>query len=96
MSKPLQVLVVEDSEDDAALVVETLKESGYEPIHQRVETPEEMKAALLQNCWDVILSDYMMPRFDALRAMRLIKEMGLDLPFIIVSGSIGEGSPSPP
>jgi two-component system sensor histidine kinase UhpB len=90
MSKPLQVLVVEDSEDDAALVVETLKESGYEPIHQRVETPEEMKAALLQNCWDVILSDYMMPRFDALRAMRLIKEMGLDLPFIIVSGSIGE------
>jgi light-regulated signal transduction histidine kinase (bacteriophytochrome) len=83
-------LVVEDSEDDTALVLETLKESGYEPIHQRVETPEEMEAALRGDHWDLVVSDYMMPCFDAPRAMEMIKQAGLDVPFIIVSGSIGE------
>lgn len=90
METSLQVLIVEDSEDDTRLVVEALKDRGYQPTYQRVETPEEMKEALLKKRWDVILSDYFMPRFDALKAMRLMKDAGFDLPFIIISGSIGE------
>lgn len=90
MQKPLHILVVEDSEDDTALVLEMLKEHGYRPVHRRVETPEEMTNALRQNRWDVVVADYTMPRFNALDAMRLIHEAGLDIPFIIVTGSIGE------
>lgn len=90
MGTSLQVLIVEDSEDDTRLIVEALKERGYHPVYQRVQTPEEMKEALRQKHWDVVLSDYFMPRFDALKAMYLMKEAGLDLPFIIISGSIGE------
>jgi len=90
MGKLLRVLIVEDSEDDAKLVLEELKQRGYNPVHRRVETPEEMKAALRQNDWDVVLSDYMMPRFSVPEAMDLIKKAGLDIPFIIVSGNIGE------
>jgi len=90
MQKPLHILIVEDSEDDTALVLEMLKEHGYRPVHRRVETPEEMMDALRQNRWDVVVSDYTMPHFNALAAMRLIKEACLDIPFIIVTGSIGE------
>ena len=90
MGKLLQVLIVEDSEDDTKLVLEELKQRGYNPVHRRVETPEEMKAALRQNEWDVVLSDYMMPRFSVPEAMDLIRKAGLDIPFIIVSGNIGE------
>ncbi|TAK09280.1 MAG: response regulator [Candidatus Manganitrophaceae bacterium] len=90
MKKSLRVLIVEDSEDDTALVLETLKERGYNPVYKRVEIPEEMIDALRQSPWDVVVSDYTMPRFNALAAMRLIKEAGLDIPFIIVTGSIGE------
>lgn len=90
MEKSLRVLIVEDSEDDTALVLETLKERDFHPVYKRVETPEEMIDALRQSPWDVVVSDYTMPRFNALAAMRLIKEAGLDIPFIIVTGSIGE------
>lgn len=90
MEKSLRILIVEDSEDDTALVLETLKERGYNPVYKRVETPEEMIDALGRSDWDVVISDYIMPRFNALAAMRLIKETGLDIPFIIVTGSIGE------
>ncbi|HZR46180.1 MAG TPA: PAS domain S-box protein [Candidatus Manganitrophaceae bacterium] len=90
MEKPLQVLIVEDSEDDTRLIVEALKERGYDPIYQRVETSEEMITALRQKQWDLILSDYFMPRFDAIKAMQVARESGLDIPFIIISGSIGE------
>ena len=90
MGKALKALIVEDSESDAALIMEALIDGGYEPIPERVETPEEMKSALQAGHWDVVLSDYRMPRFNALQAMRLIRESGLDLPFIIITGSIGE------
>lgn len=90
MEKSLRVLIVEDSEDDTALVLETLKERDFHPVYKRVETPEELIDALRQSPWDVVVSDYTMPRFNALAAMRLIKEAGLDIPFIIVTGSIGE------
>jgi len=90
MNRPLQVLFVEDSEDDAALLQIELKRAGYQPVCQRVETADEMRAALDRQEWDLIIADYRMPRFDGLAALALAKERGLDLPFIIVSGHITE------
>lgn len=83
-------MLVEDSEDDALLVLRELRKGGYDPVSERVETPEAMKAALQKQKWDVIISDYFMPAFSGLAALRLLKESDLDLPFIIVSGKIGE------
>jgi signal transduction histidine kinase len=90
MGKSLNVLLVEDSEDDASFVLRELKRSNYEIHWERVETPEAMNEALDRRRWDVILSDYHMPRFSAPEAFRLVKGRGLDLPFIIISGTVGE------
>jgi PAS domain S-box-containing protein len=90
MGTPLRVLIIEDSEEDTLLIVRELKRGGFDPIHERVETAEAMKAALSRKTWDLILADYSMPHFSGLEALKLLKESGLDLPFIIVSGSIGE------
>jgi two-component system, NarL family, sensor histidine kinase UhpB len=90
VKQPLQVLVVEDSEDDAVLLEIALQRAGYAPACYRVETPEALKAALAQHQWDIVISDYRLPRFDGLAALALVKEKELDLPFIIVSGYITE------
>ncbi|WP_437948515.1 PAS domain-containing protein [Sorangium sp. So ce296] len=90
MGTPLRVLLVEDSEQDARLILRELKRGSYDPSHVRVHTPEGMTEALSRQAYDVVLCDHSMPRFDSLTALRMIKERGLDLPFIIVSGSIGE------
>lgn len=90
MSTPLHVLIVEDSEDDAVLLNRALQRAGYDPVSERVDTPEAMKTALDGQIWDVVLSDYSMPRFSMSEALTMVKEKGLDLPFIIVSGAIGE------
>ncbi len=87
---PLRVLILEDSEDDSLLILHELKRGGFEPDHLRVETREDMADALDAGGWDIIISDYLMPRFNALEALRLMQDKGIDLPFIIVSGSIGE------
>ncbi len=87
---PLRILLVEDSADDAVLLVQTLRRAGYEVTHRRVDTPEEMRAALEQGPWDIVLADYFMPRFSGLAALEILREKGLDLPFIIVSGRLGE------
>ncbi|MBZ5496230.1 MAG: response regulator [Acidobacteriia bacterium] len=87
---PLRLLIVEDSADDAVLLVQTLRRAGYVITHQRVDTPEEMRTALEQGPWDLVLADYFMPRFSGLAALDILREKGLDLPFIIVSGRIGE------
>ena len=87
--QPLRVLLVEDNEDDAALILRLLRRSGYEPDWQRVQTAEALDAALAQGHWDVVLSDYAMPQFDGLRALRTLREQSAFLPFIIISGSIG-------
>jgi PAS domain S-box-containing protein/putative nucleotidyltransferase with HDIG domain len=92
MAVPLRVLVVEDSEDDAALVVRELRRGGYEPVVTRVDTADAMNAALDHQTWDVILADYMMPQFSAPAALKLVQDRGLDVPFIVVSGTIGEGT----
>ena len=88
--KPLRVLIVEDAEYDALLLADHLQRSGYQVTSQRVETAEAMSAALASDEWDVILADYHLPQFSAPAALRLLQASGRDLPFIIVSGSIGE------
>lgn len=90
MGKPLRVLIVEDSEDDAHLLRLELRRSGYEPDFKRVETSASMRKELEQQEWDVVISDYVMPTFSGLEALSVLKESGLDVPFIIVSGNIGE------
>lgn len=90
MSRPLRVLIIEDSEDDVALVLRELRRAGYEPEFQRVETAEEMKEALAGQKWEIVICDYAMPRFNAPAALRVLRESGIDIPFIIVSGTIGE------
>ena len=87
---PLRVLIVEDSEDDSVLILRELRRSGFAPASQRVETPEAMRLALSQQPWDVVISDYSMPRFSGLAALSTLRESDLDLPFIVVSGNIGE------
>ena len=90
MTTPLRILIVEDSEADAELLLRELRRGGYAPEFERVETPEGLDDALARQPWDLIVSDYAMPRFNGLQALKLAQEKGFDIPFIIVSGSIGE------
>src|SRR2546423_10058292 len=90
MNRTLRVLHVEDSERDVALLTRYLTRAGYALTSERVETAEQMRAALSAREWDVILCDYSMPHFDAIQALELLKETGLDIPFIIISGTVGE------
>jgi signal transduction histidine kinase len=91
MGAPLRLLLLEDSEDDEVLVLAALRAGGYEPRHRRVYTAEAMRRALADGPWDLIISDYFMPPdFDAKVALRIVKELASDVPFIIVSGSVGE------
>lgn len=87
---PLQVLIVEDSENDALLLQLELQRAGYETVCHRVDTAAAMSAALNRQRWDVVIADYVMPLFNGLAALALVREKGLDLPFIIVSGHITE------
>jgi len=87
---PLRALLVEDSEDDAALVLLALQEGGYEVTWQRVDTPEAAAEALRAQTWDVIISDFHMPHFNAPAALALRRQLGVETPFIIVSGTVGE------
>ena len=90
MTKTLRVLHVEDSERDVTLISRHLREAGYQLISERVETADDMNAALAASEWDIILCSYSMPRFDALSALTVLRKSGLDLPFLIISGTIGE------
>src|SRR5258708_14310432 len=90
MTKSLAILLVEDSEGDALLISRRIQRAGYELTFKRVDTADTMLAALGERSWDVILSDYVMPNFSAPAALKVLKNSGLDLPFIVVSGAIGE------
>jgi CheY-like chemotaxis protein len=69
MPTPLHVLIVEDSIDDAALLLYELKRGGYEPIHQRVDTAEGVEQAFATGSWDLVLVDFTMPQFSGRRAL---------------------------
>src|SRR5512133_2107450 len=90
MSKPVKVLIVEDSEDDAKLALRALRQGGFDPASRRVQTATELKTALAEERWDAVISDYKMPGFTGLDALRIFRSTGLDIPFILVSGTIGE------
>ena len=88
--KSLRVLIVEDSENDEMLLIRELKKGGYDPVYKRVETVATMKKALKEKQWDIILCDYSLPKFNARSAIALLKEANIDIPIIILSGTVGE------
>ena len=90
MNKPtLRTLIIEDSEDDALLLTRYLQQT-YELVHTRVDSAEGLNQALKQSEWDLVLSDHSMPSFDSFAALQIVQQSERDLPFIIVSGAIGE------
>jgi two-component system cell cycle sensor histidine kinase/response regulator CckA len=90
MTEPLHVLLVEDSATDAKLIIQALRQTGRPAEFERVQTAPAMRDALRRKEWDVVISDWSMPHFSALMALAILRETGLDLPFIIVSGTMGE------
>jgi len=90
MNKTLRVLVVEDSDDDFELLLHELRRSGIDPDWNRVQTEDAFRKALEEREWDVIIADYILPHFGAEAALEIVREMSLDVPFIVVSGTIGE------
>ena len=90
MPNLLRVLIVEDSAEDAELLLHELQRGGYEPVCERVETTAAMQAALGRQTWDLVVSDHSVLQLDSLGALNVLKASGADIPFIIVSGTIGE------
>ncbi|HEX5753009.1 MAG TPA: ATP-binding protein [Archangium sp.] len=90
MTRPLRVLLVEDNPDDQELVERELRRGDFEVSSHRVQSAEELRAALEPGAWDIILSDYCLPGFNAPAALDIVRDSGLDIPFIVVSGSVGE------
>ena len=90
MNTPIRVLIVEDSEDDTVLIVRELKNSGFDVQFERVDNHKDMKDSLDNQDWDIIFCDYSMPKFDGISALKLLHEENHELPFILVSGTIGE------
>lgn len=90
MATLLRVLLVEDSETDMHVILRELQRGGYEVECERVETRPEMQVALSQRGWDLILCDYTLPKFSAANALKALHQSGLDLPFIVISGTIEE------
>src|SRR3712207_4127771 len=88
MAAPLEVLLIEDSERDTALIKLYLRRGGYDANVHRVETREELVAQLQASSWDVVISDFNLPGFDAFAARRIVQESGRELPFIVLSGDV--------
>jgi signal transduction histidine kinase/FixJ family two-component response regulator len=88
----LRVLLIEDSPDDAELVTAALRRGGYEPMIERIEEADAMRAALREREWDLVIADYHLPRFSAPEAQGVLRESGLDLPFLVVSGAMKSGA----
>src|SRR5215831_3156628 len=88
--QPLSVLIIEDSEEDADLMLLELRRGGFKPVSRRVDTPQQLRDALDDHEWDMILSDYSMPVFSMPHALAMVREKSTDIPFLIVSATIGE------
>lgn len=89
MPTPLNILIAEDSTDDVDLIVAELRRAGFDPTWKRVDTEPDFRAGLKQRP-DVVLADYSMPQFDGLRAAQITRDSGMDIPFILISGTVGE------
>jgi len=90
MSEPLRVLFVDDSEKDVFLLLRQLRKGGFEPQHKRVDDAVSLRMALQSDEWQIVISDFHMPNFDGLIALQVFKEAGGDIPFILVSATVGE------
>jgi len=90
MAQPEKILIVDDSADDAELVVRTLRRGGHQIDFQRVDNAETMRDALEQSDWDIVIADWVMPGFSGLEALKLLRAKAGDLPCILVSGTVGE------
>jgi len=90
MTRELRLLLVEDNEDDALLLIEALREGGFAVQHRRVETEASFRVALSEESWDLIIADYVLPRFSGIAAVRIAREVWPDLPIVMVSGKLGE------
>ena len=90
MSKRLRVLIVDGSDDDTQLLLRELAHGGYELEFERVDDAETMASSLSRRTWDIVLSEYAMPEFSGLAALSILKHSGLDLPFILLTGTGGE------
>lgn len=90
MKETIRVLVIEDNDDDARLEIDELRSGGYDIVYKRVETRNATREALVNEQWDFIISDYSLPQFSGLDALEELKATGNDIPFIFVSGTIGE------
>ena len=90
MPKPLAVLIVEDSESDAQLMVRMLEKAGFTLTLEQVESAAQMRAALEKQTWEIVISDFSLPELDGFGALKVLHETGLDIPFIVVSGTMGE------
>jgi len=88
--KPLKALIIEDSETDALLLTEQLRAGGYDPQTRRVDNADDLAEALQTRMWDIIYSDHNMPQFSSTEALEIVRSSAMDVPFIIVSGAIGE------
>jgi two-component system cell cycle sensor histidine kinase/response regulator CckA len=90
MLTPLRALILEDSETDCALLVRELENDGFSVQHKRVENAPDLRKNLIAEIWDIVISDYSMPGFNGTAALRIVQELKADIPFIFVSGTIGE------
>ena len=90
IDQSLRVLLVEDSDDDARLLIREIEKAGYRVSWRRVETEAGMRTALGGDGWDLVIADYNMPQFSAPAAIRLLKDAGSDVPLLVISGSVAE------
>lgn len=89
-NRQLRVLLIEDNDDDALLLLRELRRNGWEVVFKRVDTASALDAALTSETWDIVISDYQMPQFDGLEALLLVQHHAPDIPFLVISGAIGE------
>ena len=88
--QPLSILIIEDNEDDAQLLVRLLRQNGYDPLYAQVWTENALRDALTRSSWDLIVCDFFMPQFSGIDALQMVKRMEIDTPFIVLSGVVGE------
>ena len=90
MTRPLSLLLVEDSEADAELLLAELRRREFDPVHRRADTETELREALATGSWEIVFCDHTLPSLSSAAALRIVRESGVDVPVVILSGTIGE------